>query len=99
LLQTLNQQIELPDLHSISEVGQIPFTVNLDIKKFGFRTMHQSLMAASEGFPQTTILLIPVLDDRIDSLAEIIQEQYSIPAEDFTNPARASPVPPFQNHS
>ena len=25
-------------------------------------------------------------------MAEILQEQYSIPAEDFTNPARESPV-------
>jgi hypothetical protein len=49
LLQTLNQNIALPDLHSIGEVGQIPFTVNIDHKKFGFRTMHQSLMNASEG--------------------------------------------------
>ena len=52
LLQTLNQQIVLPELHSIAEVGQIPFSVNVDMKKFGFRTMHQSLMTASEGpFP------------------------------------------------
>ena len=49
LLQTLNQQIPIPELHSIAEVGQIPFSVNVDIKKFGFRTMHQSLMTASEG--------------------------------------------------
>ena len=56
--------------------------------------MHQSLMTASEGSPQIRPILIPVLDDRIDSLAEILQEQYSIPAEDFTNPVRASPVPP-----
>ena len=56
LLQTLNQQIALPDLHSISEVGQIPFTVNVDLKKFGFRTMHQSLMTASEGNTQITFV-------------------------------------------
>lgn len=100
LLQTLNQQIQLPELHSIVEVGQIPFSVNVDIKKFGFRTMHQSLMTASEG-----IITNPcgsdnaVLDDRIDSMAEILQEQYSIPAEDFTNPARASPVPsPYHSY-
>ena len=49
LLQTLNQQIELPDVHSTGEIGQIPFTVNVDMKKFAFRTMHQSLMTASEG--------------------------------------------------
>ena len=49
LLQTLNQQIELPDIHSTGEIGQIPFTVNVDMKKFAFRTMHQSLMTASEG--------------------------------------------------
>jgi hypothetical protein len=49
LLQTLNQHIQLPDLHSIGEVGQIPFAVNVDMKKFAFRTMHQSLMGASEG--------------------------------------------------
>jgi len=49
LLQTLNQQIELPEHNSIAAVGQIPFTVNVDIKKFGFRTMHQSLMSTSEG--------------------------------------------------
>ena len=53
LLQTLNQQLSLPDLHSIGEVGQIPFTVNVDLKKFGFRTMHQSLMTASEGSART----------------------------------------------
>ena len=33
-----------------------------------------------------------VLDDRIDSMAEILQQQYSIPVEDFTNPSRVSPV-------
>jgi len=49
LLQTLNQQIQLPDLDTISGVGQIPFAVNVDLKKFGFRTMLQSLMTASEG--------------------------------------------------
>jgi hypothetical protein len=91
LLQTLNQQIQVPPLHSMGDVGQIPFTVNLDLKKFAFRTMHQSLMTASEGILQSIKLTI-VLDDRIDSLAEILQEQYSIPAEDFTNPAQASPV-------
>lgn len=49
LLQTLNQHITLPELQSIGEVGQIPLSVNVDMKKFGFRTMHQSLMTASEG--------------------------------------------------
>jgi len=47
LLQTLNPQIELPNAQG--QIGQIPFTINVDIKKFSFRTMHQSLMAASEG--------------------------------------------------
>lgn len=51
LLQTLNAQIELPDLDSDGETGQIPFAVNVDIKKFAFRTMHQTLMGASEGIP------------------------------------------------
>jgi DNA polymerase alpha subunit B len=34
-----------------------------------------------------------VLDDRIDSMAEILQEQYSSPEEHFNNPSRPSPVP------
>jgi DNA polymerase alpha subunit B N-terminal len=53
LLQTLNAQIELPDLHSIAETGQIPYAVNIDHTKFAFRTMHQTLMGASEGLPST----------------------------------------------
>jgi DNA polymerase alpha subunit B N-terminal len=55
--------------------------------------MHQSLMTASEGTLHSTYLTT-VLDDRIDSMAELLQQQYSIPIEDFTNPSRASPVPP-----
>jgi len=74
-------------------MGPIPFAVNVDMKKFGYRTMHQSLMAASEGFsPISTTKLTLVLDDRIDMIADILQEQYSIPAEDFTNPSQISPV-------
>jgi len=54
LLQTLNQHIGLPALDSIRDRGQIPFSVNVDMKKFAFRTMHQTLMAASEGTCDTT---------------------------------------------
>jgi DNA polymerase alpha subunit B len=92
----LNPHIELPEEYITAQPGQIPFTVNVDMKKFGFRTMHQSLMAASEGNPPSMQAILnnrPVLDDRIDSVAEILQQQYSIPIEDFTNPSKPSPVP------
>ena len=51
LLETLNPHIDLRDFHSTAEVGHIPFAVNVDMKKFGFRTMYQTLMGASEGIP------------------------------------------------
>ncbi|KAI7549379.1 DNA polymerase alpha 70 kDa subunit [Hortaea werneckii] len=52
---------------------------NVEIQKFGYKTMAMKLSEASE-----------VLDDRIDMFTDLIQEHYQLPDTAFGNPAAQS---------
>ncbi|KAI6812730.1 DNA polymerase alpha 70 kDa subunit [Hortaea werneckii] len=52
---------------------------NVEIQKFGYKTMAMKLSEASE-----------VLDDRIDMFTDLIQEYYQLPDTAFGNPAAQS---------
>lgn len=81
VIETLNMHIPAPVLPlSTSWESRVKLTVNMDLKKFSYRPMHQKLTEASE-----------VLDDRIESFMTVVQEHYQLADEQFGNPSTASP--------
>lgn len=80
-IETLNLHIPAPVLPlNTSWESRVKLTLNVDLKKFSYRPMHQKLTEASE-----------VLDDRIDSFMAAVQEHYQLADEQFGNPSTASP--------
>lgn len=80
-IETLNLHIPTPALpFGTSWESRVKLTVNMDLKKFSYRPMHQKLTEASE-----------VLDDRIDEFMGFVQEHYQLADEQFGNPSTASP--------
>lgn len=80
-IETLNLHIPAPTLPlGTSWESRVKLTVNMDLKKFSYRPMHQKLTEASE-----------VLDDRIDEFMNFVQEHYQFADEQFGNPSTASP--------
>ena len=95
VMESLNEQLtswkKLPVKQDICELS-----LNVDPAKYQYRTMYQKLMGASEGMlfimrKEKKILSI-VLDDRIDSFAQLLQEYHKITDEEFSNPAQQSMV-------
>lgn len=80
-IETLNLHIPAPTLPlGTSWESRVKLTMNMDLKKFSYRPMHQKLTEASE-----------VLDDRIDEFMNFVQEHYQLADEQFGNPSTASP--------
>ncbi|ODV94000.1 hypothetical protein PACTADRAFT_45774 [Pachysolen tannophilus NRRL Y-2460] len=80
IIETLNADIE-PSKGLDLENGDKFFKIiaNFDSKKFKFKTMRQKLLESAD-----------VLDDQIDSFANIIQQHYQFDSFVFGNPAIAS---------
>ncbi len=77
ILETLN-----PDLPSTATTSSAPaLTANFDPKKYSFRPMYQKLSEVAE-----------VLDDQIDSFAEILVRHLELTDEDIGNPSATNQV-------
>ncbi|KAK3631419.1 DNA-directed DNA polymerase alpha subunit pol12 [Elasticomyces elasticus] len=59
--------------------SRVKLKANLELPKFAYKTMAQTLTSASE-----------ILDDRIDSFTDLIQSHHSLPDSAFGNPAAQS---------
>ncbi|KAK5687375.1 DNA-directed DNA polymerase alpha subunit pol12 [Elasticomyces elasticus] len=59
--------------------SRVKLKANLELPKFAYKTMAQTLTSASE-----------ILDDRIDTFTDLIQSHHSLPDSAFGNPAAQS---------
>ncbi|KAH8148332.1 uncharacterized protein LAJ45_07433 [Morchella importuna] len=85
VVEVLNEHLPRPAMPQPGVEGgweaRVKLVANVDIKRFGFRTMHQKLTEASE-----------VMDDRIDEMMTAVQERHGLADEQFGNPSTASPA-------
>ncbi|KAI5840173.1 DNA polymerase alpha subunit B N-terminal-domain-containing protein [Morchella snyderi] len=85
VVEVLNEHLPRPAMPQPGvEVGweaRVRLVANVDIKRFGFRTMYQKLMEAAE-----------VMDDRIDDMMAAVQEHHGLADEAFGNPSTVSPA-------
>ncbi|ODQ64213.1 DNA polymerase alpha, subunit B [Nadsonia fulvescens var. elongata DSM 6958] len=78
--ETLNSHISLSSDDTVSPGGsRVKYSINVDPKKYTFRTMYQKLSEASE-----------TLDEQIETFIELIKEAYTLTDEDIANPATTS---------
>lgn len=74
VIESINSS--LPDVFFDDFTNPVKIGANFDPKKYTFRTMRQKLLEAAD-----------VLDEQIDSFAQIVQSHYNIPEADFGNPS------------
>lgn len=70
-IECLNGHLEINDVNEEADL-----LLNMELKKYSYRAMHQSLAIVSEYF-----------DDRIESYAELVEKVLGVPAAEFGNPA------------
>ncbi|KAI5951951.1 POL12 [Candida jiufengensis] len=78
LLETLNPQIESFEL-TTKDINPVKLAANFDPSKYKFRTMQMKLLESAD-----------VLDDQIDTMAELYQEQNKTEDLQFGNPCLSS---------
>lgn len=74
IIESLNKDI--PDVYFDDLTNPVKIAANFEPKKYAFRTMRQKLLETAD-----------VLDDQIDSYAQLIQAHYNFQDSDFTNPS------------
>lgn len=80
IVETLNEHIAPAEqVDTPFEVARIKLKANTDLQKFAYKPMAMKLSGASE-----------ILDDRIDSFLEVVQEHYDLDDSAFGNPANQS---------
>ncbi|KXL44844.1 hypothetical protein M433DRAFT_108778 [Acidomyces richmondensis BFW] len=78
--QSINQHIPAPLAPSeIPSEARVKLKANVELPKFAFKTMAMKLSEASE-----------ILDDRIDSFTDLLQQHHKLPDSAFGNPAAQS---------
>ncbi|TKA29230.1 hypothetical protein B0A50_03740 [Salinomyces thailandicus] len=80
IIESINEH--LPAASAASEPpaeSRIKLKANVEIQKFGYKTMAMKLSEASE-----------ILDDRIDSFTDLVQDHHKLPDTAFGNPAAQS---------
>ncbi|ODQ77951.1 hypothetical protein BABINDRAFT_163001, partial [Babjeviella inositovora NRRL Y-12698] len=77
-IETLNPEIPVAEGASLETV-QVKLAPQFDAEKYRFRTMRQKLLEAAD-----------VLDDQIDTFAQIVQEAHAISTDEFHSPCVAS---------
>ncbi|KAK5735623.1 DNA-directed DNA polymerase alpha subunit pol12 [Elasticomyces elasticus] len=80
ILQQINPHIPAATAPSDPPTeSRVKLKANLELPKFAYKTMAQTLTSASE-----------ILDDRIDTFTDLIQSHHSLPDSAFGNPAAQS---------
>jgi DNA polymerase alpha subunit B len=74
IIESLNKS--LPDIHFDELSNPVKIIANFEPKKYSFRTMRQKLLETAD-----------VLDEQIDSFAQIVQSHYGFQPSDLTNPS------------
>ncbi|EPS37365.1 hypothetical protein H072_8945 [Dactylellina haptotyla CBS 200.50] len=83
VMEVLNDQIEIPTLPLDgydSFKSRVELITNVLVPRFSYKPMYQKLTEASQ-----------YLDDRINDYTDAIQQEHSLPDEDFCNPSAKLP--------